>query len=119
MIDIILTVCIYKKILLSTLSYKCTFYSPEMLEFCKKRLFQNGCPTTSVMSLAKEELKVAGEVMAMSIIQGGPAPNFLDPEVYRIVSRSFSIEHCKDDFLKETCEKVSSFSSKNTNIHET
>jgi hypothetical protein len=79
-----------------------------MLEYCKKRLFPEGKPKNSVLSLTREEFRLAGEVIAMSIIQGGPAPNFLAPEVYTVISRSFLIENCRDTFLKETCQKVCS-----------
>ena len=33
-------------------------------------------------ALAEEEFKIAGEVMASSIVQGGPAPCFLSSSVY-------------------------------------
>ncbi|XP_068697524.1 uncharacterized protein [Montipora foliosa] len=50
----------------------------EMLEYCETRLFPDGFPTESVLAVARDDfLLTAGEVMAMSIVQGGPCPNFL------------------------------------------
>ncbi|KAJ7391379.1 hypothetical protein OS493_018422 [Desmophyllum pertusum] len=82
----------------------------EMLEFCNSRLFPDGFPTQSVLAVAKDDFVTAGEVMAMSIAQGGPCPNFLAPEIYSVLSRSFVIEDLKDESLKETCLKLTSAS---------
>ena len=77
-----------------------------MLEYCETRLFPDGFPTESVLAVARDDFLTAGEVMAMSIVQGGPCPNFLAPEIYNVLSRSFVIEDLKDESLKETCLKV-------------
>lgn len=84
----------------------CCLYFTEMLEFCNSRLFPDGFPTQSVLAVARDDFVNAGEVMAMSIAQGGPCPNFLAPEIYSVLSRSFVIEDLKDESLKETCLKV-------------
>lgn len=78
----------------------------EMLEYCQSRLFPDGCPTTSVLALASEDFRIAGEIMAMSIIQGGPGPNLLSPVVYNIISRDLNISDCKTDYMKDICQKV-------------
>jgi len=78
----------------------------EMLEYCETRLFPDGFPTESVLAVARDDFLTAGEVMAMSIVQGGPCPNFLAPEIYNVLSRSFVIEDLKDESLKETCLKA-------------
>ena len=36
-------------------------------------------------ALAEEEFKIAGELMASSIVQGGPAPSFLSSSVYAYI----------------------------------
>ena len=59
------------------------YFFTEMLEYVKTRLFENGLPSTSTMSLIKEDFKLAGEIMAMSILQDGQAPNFLSPTTYK------------------------------------
>ena len=59
-----------------------------------------------MLAVTRDDFVTAGEVMAMSVVQGGPRPNFLAREIYNVVSRSFDIEELKDESLKETCVKV-------------
>ena len=77
-----------------------------MIEYCRNRLFPDGFPTKSMLPVTRDDFVTAREVMAMSVVQGGPSPNFLACEIYRVVSRSFAIEEVKDESLKETCVKV-------------
>ena len=77
-----------------------------MIEYCRNRLFPDGVPTKSILAVTRDDFVTAGEVMAMSVVQGGPSPNFLAQEIYNVVSRSFAIEELKDESLKETCVKV-------------
>ena len=77
-----------------------------MISFCRSRLFSNGCPVNSVLALANEDFRIAGELMAMSVIQGGPGPYLFSSVVYNIISKNLHIEDCKTSFLKETCVKV-------------
>ena len=44
----------------------------EMLEYIERRLFSDGKPVNSTVSLINQDFRVAGEIMAMSILQGGP-----------------------------------------------
>ena len=44
--------------------------------------------------------------MAMSVIQGGPGPNLVAPDVYNFISRTFKIENCRNEFFRDTCKKV-------------
>lgn len=55
----------------------------------------------------------------MSVVQGGPSPNFLAREIYNVVSRSFDIEELKDESLKESCVKVQMIYLKFQAIRET
>ena len=59
--------------------------SLEIIEAIKTRLFTEDdggyVPVESTMALATGAFKVAGEVFASSIVQGGPAPGFLCPLV--------------------------------------
>ena len=64
-----------------------------MLEYAKTRLFEEG--STSTMSLIKEDFKLAGEIMAMSILQDGQAPNFLSPIVYQYLTGDLNITDIK------------------------
>jgi hypothetical protein len=53
-------------------------YCLDMLEIAERKLFMNGWPVKSVIALSSQQFKIVGELMVMSILQGGPAPNFLD-----------------------------------------
>lgn len=59
------------------------------------------------MSLARKDFKLAGEIMAMSIIQGGQAPNLLASQVFNYLCGNFSIPQMSSIPHKELCEKVS------------
>lgn len=78
----------------------------EMLEYCRSRLFPDGCPTKSVLALASEDFRIAGEIMAMSVVQGGPGPNLFSPVIYNIISRNLDFKDCKTSYLKDVCQKV-------------
>ena len=78
----------------------------ELLQYVKKRLFLNGRPIQATMALAKDDFRVAGEIMAMSIAQGRPAPNFLSQQIYAIISRSFLTDDCHNQSFKNICKKV-------------
>ena len=58
----------------------------EMLEHIERKLFLNGKPIDSTVSLSNEDFSFAGEGIAMSILQGGPAPSFFDPNVFDYIS---------------------------------
>ena len=53
----------------------------EMLDYVERRLFPNVKPIESTMSLTKKDFKLAGEIMAMSILQGGQAPNVITSQI--------------------------------------
>jgi len=77
-----------------------------MPEYCETRLFPDAFPTELVLAVARDDFLNAGEVMALSIVQGGPCPIFRAPEIYNVLSRSFVIEDLKDESLNKTCLKV-------------
>lgn len=53
-----------------------------MLEHVERKLFDKaGRPVSSTVTLLDGDFSMAGELMVMSIIQGGPAPNFLNSSV--------------------------------------
>ena len=47
---------------------------------------QNGMPVQSTVALTQDLFKYAGELMAMSILQGGPAPNYFSPAIYEVIA---------------------------------
>ena len=67
----------------------------EILQQLSEKIFtddQDGKkPSSSVMALSRKEYLYAGEVMAMAIVLGGPAPNFLSPLVYAMISGNSSL----------------------------
>ena len=58
-----------------------------MLEIVERKYFINGSPVDSVAALSANAFRTVGEIMVMSILQGGPAPNFLSPATYSYISR--------------------------------
>ena len=65
-------------------------------------------PTDSMIALTAGEFCVAGDIMAMSILQGGPAANFLKPVVYSYISREPLCPQSNTDQLnKDTATWVS------------
>ena len=77
----------------------------------KLRLFSEGEPVHSTFALASGDFKYAGELMASSIVQGGPAPNFLAKWLYLYVTGGLDkVESCVNDIrdkdLKRIVEKV-------------
>ncbi|XP_031565225.1 G2/M phase-specific E3 ubiquitin-protein ligase-like [Actinia tenebrosa] len=88
----------------------------EIFEHVKRRLFiqddKDGfVPLESTVALTEGSFKVAGELMAMSLAQGGPAPNFLASWVYDYLSSGLDgvpaqIENIKDSKFKRVAEKI-------------
>lgn len=77
-----------------------------MLQYIENRLFRNGVPVDSTIALSKGEFRMAGEVMAMSILHGGQAPNFMSQIVYNYISGSLEVEDITSSLHKELCTKV-------------
>ena len=81
----------------------------------KLHLFCEGEPVHSTFALASGDFKYAGELMASSIAQGGPAPNFWfapNTWLYLYITGGLdNVESCvndiKDKNLKDIVEKVS------------
>ena len=70
-------------------------------------LFCNGYPVSSAIALSNEEFKICGEVMMMSVLQGGPVPNFLAPPLAAyIVGKPLSRAKVKNIKYKKACENV-------------
>lgn len=53
----------------------------ELLMIISEKFFKNGKPVNSTVALAAGDFKTCGAVMGMSLLQGGPAPNFLAADV--------------------------------------
>ena len=79
--------------------------SLEIIEAIKTRLFTEDdggyVPVESTMALATGAFKVAGEVFASSIVQGGPAPGFLCPWVYHFLCHGMQDLDLKNQVIKD------------------
>jgi hypothetical protein len=82
------------------------FIFAEMLQFIEHRLFHNGFPLNSTVALSKGDFKMAGEVMAMSIIHGGQAPSFLSQIVFNYLSNNLEVEDITSPLHKDLCTQV-------------
>ena len=70
--------------------------------------FTNGYPVLSTMAINGGEFKLCGEIMGMSVMQGGPAPNFLSPSIAAyIVGTPLSKDANKNQKYKSACDSVS------------
>ena len=58
----------------------------DVLQTVKREMFENGLPVPDMTALRCNKFKVVGELMAGSIVQGGPAPCFLSEVAYLYLS---------------------------------
>ena len=77
-----------------------------MLGHAERRLFPCGSPVQSTLALTMKDFKMAGEIMAMSILQGGQAPNVMKSYVYDYLCGKLSVHKMKSVSNREICEKV-------------
>lgn len=85
-----------------------------MLDYVERRLLPNGIPTDSTMSLTRKDYKLAGEIMAMTIMQGGQAPNLMSSKIYDYLCGKLSVSQIESNSTRELREKVRIF---NMNIY--
>lgn len=65
----------------------------------------------STVALTEETFKLGAELMVMSIVQGGPAPNFMSPVIYDIISTGLgqtclSLDMIENENFKTIATKV-------------
>uniref|UniRef100_A0AAV2LNF4 HECT domain-containing protein n=1 Tax=Knipowitschia caucasica TaxID=637954 RepID=A0AAV2LNF4_KNICA len=62
----------------------------EMMRGLEAQLFEGSAtgknPIYSISAYQDSKFKICGEIMAVSVVQGGPAPNFLSPWSYRFLA---------------------------------
>ena len=92
------------------------YFATEALEQVGRRLFRDGFPVVNMAALLNEEFKAAGKIMASSVVQGGPAPDFLSTSAFQYIVHgvsSFEADYAndivKDAHLKEAIEKINSY----------
>lgn len=78
-----------------------------MLEHVGRKLFVDGKPINSTLCLNNGDFRFAGEIIVMSILQGGPAPSFINPDVFTYLTK----RHLTTDTMcmskyKEAAEQV-------------
>lgn len=79
------------------------FFLKDVLQQLKMRLFDgDGVPIESTVALTAGRFKYAGELMAMSIAQGGPSPNFLSPIIYDVIPKGLSQTSLSVDMIQNT-----------------
>lgn len=80
----------------------------ELLNIIQLKLFADGYPVLSTISITSEDFKLCGQIMGMSVIQGGPAPCFLAPEIASyILGKPLLVEKNKTPQLKQAAQSVS------------
>ena len=92
----------------------CLFVLADVLHHIQFTLFDpSGYPLVNTRALANEEFKIAGELMATSLAQEGPAPCLFATNVFDYVARGICsiqshnwLEHVDDENLKEEIGKV-------------
>lgn len=80
----------------------------EIFDYVERRIFPDGKPVESTMSLTRKDFKIAGEIMAMSIMQGGQAPNLMASQIFDYLCGKLSISQMNSVSSREICEKVRS-----------
>ena len=80
----VVKVCI--QLVVYKLKFLFIYLYKDALQFVRMQLFQNGMPVQSTVALTQDLFKYAGELMAVSILQGGPAPNYFSPAIYEVIA---------------------------------
>ena len=78
-----------------------------MMKYIERRLFPEGKPINSTMALTGKDYRLAGEIMAMSVIEGGQAPHFISAQIFKYLCGDRSVNNMNSIVHKELCEKVS------------
>jgi len=77
------------------------FFFLECLKQMSASILRDGIPIESLLVVNKREFVIAGELMAMSLLQNGPVPNILAGWCYKIISSTKSIEPMDFQPIKE------------------
>lgn len=72
----------------------------------ERMLFCEGKPVPSIVALNNGDFELAGELMVMSILQGGPAPSFLHPSVFAYLADQPLQPQNNDERYKNAAIKV-------------
>ena len=78
----------------------------EIISYMGRRFFLLGNLVVSTMMLMQNDYKFCGELMVMSILQGGPAPSLLSQTVFEYLISDLKIENIHSSQYKRLCEEV-------------
>lgn len=81
-------------------------------------MFPNGVPIDSMLNVANGFFQTCGEMVAVSLAQGGPAPVFLSENAYALMLSGDITEAGIDDFLTEFDKRMLSSVEENVKQHE-
>ncbi len=74
----------------------------DVLKHVEMRLFDGkGMLIPSTVALTSGHFKYAGELMAMSVVQGGPCPNFFAQQLYDLMAKGIKAIHVTTDMIED------------------
>ena len=79
-----------------------------MIDNISSRLLIDGKPVSSTVALMDGEFQLAGEIIAMSLLQGGPAPCLFSEEVVQYLTKQPLSYDKSSDACRSICQKVCS-----------
>eukprot|EP00794_Sanderia_malayensis_P012930 gene12930-14262_t len=82
------------------------------------KMFPNGAPIDSMSNVANGLFQACGEIVAVSLAQGGPAPVFLDENAYALMLSEGIADAGIDKFLSEFDNRMFSTIRENVEQHE-
>ena len=79
-----------------------------MLQHIQPKLFSSGKRIPSTIAIQNEEFVLAGELMVFSILQGGPAPLFLHPCLFKYSANLplSTVEDCEPSKYQKVALKI-------------
>ena len=81
-------------------------------------MFPNGVPIDSMLNVANGSFQTCGEIVAVSLAQGGPAPMFLHENVYGLMLTQDITEAIVDSFFTEGDERMLSNMENDVKEHQ-
>ena len=71
-------------------------------------MFPNGAPVDSIYNIQNGQFRTCGEIVAISVAQGGPAPHFLHEKVFKIlVNPNINVAHLNpEEHLTENDQQL-------------
>lgn len=87
-----------------------------MMTFIQQWFFPEGKPHSSTVMITQNVYKLCGELMAMSIVQGGQAPCMLSPVIFDYLTRDLKIENLQSSNYSEKVKSQDKAACLNFNI---